>query len=60
MINSLYIAIEMNRLSLKAEGVFRTITHNRIPQIKKTTSTKNKNNTNIKIYTRSLNPKTIY
>lgn len=43
MINSLYIAIEMNRLSLKAEGVFRTITHNRIPQIKKTTSTKNKN-----------------
>lgn len=33
----------MNRLSLKADGVFRTITHNRMPQIKNTTSTKNKN-----------------
>lgn len=40
MINSLYIAIEMNLLSLKADGVFRTITHSRIPQIKNTTSTK--------------------
>lgn len=44
MINSLYIAMEMNRLSLNADGVFRTITHSRIPQIKNTTSTeKNKN-----------------
>lgn len=41
MINSLYMAIEINRLSLKADGVFRTITHNRIPQIKNKTSTKN-------------------
>jgi len=40
MINSLYMAIEINRLSLKADGVFRTITHNRIPQIKNKTSTK--------------------
>lgn len=42
MINSLYMAIEINRLSLKADGVFRTITHNRIPQIKNKTSTKKK------------------
>jgi len=34
------MAIEINRLSLKADGVFRTITHNRIPQIKNKTSTK--------------------
>jgi len=44
MINSLYMAIEINRLSLKADGVFRTITHNRIPQIKNKTSTKNEKN----------------
>jgi len=41
MINSLYMAIEINRLSLKTDGVFRPITHNRIPQIKNKTSTEN-------------------
>lgn len=43
--NSLYIAIEINRLSLNSEGAFRTTIHSLIPQARNRASTE-KTNTN--------------
>lgn len=40
--NSLYIAIEMKRLSLNSEGAFLTTMQSRIPQTRNSTSTENK------------------
>lgn len=40
--NSLYIAIDMNRLSLNSDGAFRTTIHKRIPHAKNNASTENK------------------
>lgn len=38
--NSLYIAMEMNLLSLNSDGALRTIMHKRTPHARNSTSTK--------------------
>lgn len=42
--NSLYIAMDINRLSLNSDGALRTIIHRRTPQPKNRTSTENRRN----------------
>lgn len=47
--NSLYMAMEIKRLSLNSEGAFLTTIHSLIPQIRKITSTEIKQEKNVNI-----------